>query len=52
MLVLSWQVCRVFKADSEPDNLGDEGPTIKFDHDRERYRWSYVGPEEYLIGEL
>ena len=51
MDILSWQVCRVFKAERQSQNLGNEGPNIKFDHVKKRYRLSYVGPEEYLVGE-
>ena len=46
------QVCRVFKDSGQSYNLGDEGPKLKFDHVKERYRLSYVGPEEFVIGEL
>ena len=42
----------MFKDSGQSYNLGDEGPKLRFDHVKERYRLSYVGPEEYVIGEL
>ena len=50
--VIDVQVCRVFKSGKETQNLGDEGPTMKFDQVKRRYRLEYATPEEYLIGKM
>lgn len=44
------QVCRVFKSGKETENLGEKGPTMKFDQVKGRYRLEYVTSEEYVLG--